>query len=237
MAAFMGITPDDGNRAGANRPLICALSRKGAHGRTMTVAGQRRGPSAHHQATHRAGALSTVFRRARASSEGGRGPSAKTFWVDGESLGYNPAYLATLNDLELRGVLAHEVLHVANGHCWRRGRAGSVGGTTPVTTRSIRSLSSGMVLPKGALIDARFTDKSAEEIYGVLTQEAKQKQTKPDADATRAKQSQPSSPAAIGPVVRASNRASNQPGASRLRTAGQAGSRPSNPAAYRVVVR
>jgi predicted Zn-dependent protease len=48
-------------------------------------------------------------------------PSTETFWVDGVCLGYNPGYLASLNDLEVRGVLAHEVLHVANGHCWRMG--------------------------------------------------------------------------------------------------------------------
>ena len=48
-------------------------------------------------------------------------PSCKTFWTDSVSIGYNPAYLASLNDLETRGVLAHEVLHVANGHCWRQG--------------------------------------------------------------------------------------------------------------------
>ncbi|WP_277185766.1 VWA-like domain-containing protein, partial [Caballeronia sp. BR00000012568055] len=40
-------------------------------------------------------------------------------------------------------------------------------------------MSSGMVLPKGALVDARYTGKSAEEIYGLLTQEAKQKQQQP----------------------------------------------------------
>jgi hypothetical protein len=48
-------------------------------------------------------------------------PLCKTFWTDGESLGYNPAYLGGLNDLQTRGVLAHEILHVANGHCWRQG--------------------------------------------------------------------------------------------------------------------
>lgn len=42
--------------------------------------------------------------------------SCKTFWVDGVNLGYNPAYLQKLTDPELRGVLCHEVLHVANGH-------------------------------------------------------------------------------------------------------------------------
>ncbi|MFM0197247.1 hypothetical protein PQQ65_29495, partial [Paraburkholderia strydomiana] len=48
-------------------------------------------------------------------------PSCKTFWTDSVSIGYNPSYLSQLNDLQTRGVLAHEVLHVAGGHCWRQG--------------------------------------------------------------------------------------------------------------------
>ena len=103
--------------------------------------------------------------------------TAKTFWVDGETLGYNPGYLNTLSDLEVRGVVAHEVLHVANGHCWRQGprdpdrwNDACDYAINPIV------LSAGMVLPKGALVDARYTGKSAEEIYGLLTQEAKNKQ-------------------------------------------------------------
>ena len=103
--------------------------------------------------------------------------SSETFWVDGESLGYNPEYLATLNDLELRGVLAHETLHVANGHCWRMG-ARDPERWNDACDYAINPLviAAGMLLPKGVYLDARFTGKSAEEIYGVLTQEARQKE-------------------------------------------------------------
>jgi predicted metal-dependent peptidase len=106
-------------------------------------------------------------------------PSAKTFWVDGETLGYNPTYLESLSDLEVRGVVAHEVLHVANGHCWRQG-ARDPDRWNDACDYAINPivLSSGMVMPKGALVDARYTGKSAEEIYGLLTQEAKEKQQK-----------------------------------------------------------
>jgi predicted metal-dependent peptidase len=103
--------------------------------------------------------------------------TAKTFWVDGETLGYNPEYLETLSDLEVRGVVAHEVLHVANGHCWRQGTRDPDrwnGACDYAINPIVRS--SGMVLPKGALVDPRYTGKSAEEIYSMLTQEAKQKQ-------------------------------------------------------------
>ncbi|KMZ11465.1 hypothetical protein BHUM_05432c [Candidatus Burkholderia humilis] len=104
-------------------------------------------------------------------------PSAKTFWVDGETMGYNPDYLDSLSDLEVRGVVAHEVLHVANGHCWRQG-ARDPDRWNDACDYAINPivLSAGMVLPKGALVDPQYTGKSAEEIYGLLTQEAKQQQ-------------------------------------------------------------
>ncbi|WP_321874908.1 vWA domain-containing protein [Burkholderia cenocepacia] len=94
-------------------------------------------------------------------------PSCRTFWTDGESLGYNPAYAADLTDLEIRGVLAHEVWHVANGHCWRQGYRDPAGwneaadyAINPIV------LDAGMQLPRGALVDPRFKGMSAEEIYG-----------------------------------------------------------------------
>jgi predicted metal-dependent peptidase len=92
-------------------------------------------------------------------------------------MGFNPAYLDSLSDLEVRGVVAHEVLHVANGHCWRQG-ARDPDRWNDACDYAINPIvvSAGMVLPNGALIDPRYTGKSAEEIYGLLTQEAKQKQ-------------------------------------------------------------
>ncbi|SAK89449.1 hypothetical protein AWB82_06269 [Caballeronia glebae] len=119
-------------------------------------------------------------------------PTAKTFWVDGETLGYNPAYMESLSDVEVRGVIAHEVLHVANGHCWRQG-ARDPDRWNDACDYAINSivLSSGMVLPKGALVDPRYTGKSAEEIYGLLTQEAKEKQQQPQTQQQPPPQLQP----------------------------------------------
>lgn len=100
-------------------------------------------------------------------------PSCKTFWVDGVSLGYNPAYVATLSDLELRGCLAHEVLHPANGHCWRRGvRDPARWNEACDYAINPLVLNAGLQLPAGTLIDGRFLGKSAEEIYAILRQEA-----------------------------------------------------------------
>ncbi|WP_175773019.1 DUF2201 family putative metallopeptidase [Paraburkholderia phenazinium] len=104
-------------------------------------------------------------------------PSCKTFWTDSVSIGYNPAYLAHLNDLETRGVLAHEVLHVANGHCWRQGdRDPDLWNDACDHAINPMIVDAGMLLPKGVLMDARFRGKSAEEIYGILAQEKRQKQ-------------------------------------------------------------
>lgn len=100
-------------------------------------------------------------------------PSCKTFWVDGVSLGYNPAFVATLSDLELRGCLAHEVLHPANGHCWRCGvRDPDRWNQACDYAINPLVLNAGLQLPAGALIDGRFLGKSAEEIYAMLRQEA-----------------------------------------------------------------
>lgn len=131
--------------------------------------------------------------------------SCKTFWTDGESLGYNPAYLGGLNDLETRGVLAHEVLHVANGHCWRQGdRDPKLWNDACDYAINPIVLDAGMLLPKGVLVDARFKGKSAEEIYAILAQEKRQKEKqqkqqgkgkqdggKPDAQSGQQSASQP----------------------------------------------
>ena len=103
--------------------------------------------------------------------------ACKTFWVDGESLGYNPAYLATVSDLECRGVLAHEILHVANGHCFRQGPR-DADRWNQACDYAINPIvkQAGFVLPSPHLDDSRFHGKSAEEIYAVLTQEARQKE-------------------------------------------------------------
>ncbi|RKT10595.1 putative metal-dependent peptidase [Paraburkholderia sp. RAU2J] len=110
-------------------------------------------------------------------------PSCKTFWTNGEALGYNPAYLASLNDLETRGVLAHEVLHVANGHCWRMGdRDPDLWNDACDHAINPIVLDAGMLLPKGVLVDARFKGKSAEEIYGILAQEKRQREKQRQAE-------------------------------------------------------
>lgn len=92
--------------------------------------------------------------------------TAETMWVDGVTLGYNPAYVGSLNDAELKGLLCHEVLHVAAGHPWRRGERG-VSRWNRAADFSINPivLDAGMVLPGGALVNPAFKGLAAEVIY------------------------------------------------------------------------
>jgi len=133
-------------------------------------------------------------------------PTCETFWTDSESLGYNPGYAADLNDLQVRGVLAHEVWHVANGHCWRQGYREHKGwneacdyAVNPIV------LDAGLQLPPGGLVDPRFKGRSAEEIYGVRQNEARQKAKQGagkqgDGQSGKADGNQPSAGPACGEV-------------------------------------
>ncbi|MBR8278353.1 hypothetical protein KDX15_31370 [Burkholderia cenocepacia] len=107
-------------------------------------------------------------------------PSCKTFWTDGESLGYNPDYAKDLNDLEVRGVLAHEVWDVAKGHCWRQGHRDPEGWNAACDyVVNAMVVAAGMQLPPGVLIDPRFKGMSAEEVYGIRQHEKRQAAKKP----------------------------------------------------------
>lgn len=46
-------------------------------------------------------------------------PSIETACTDGARIKYSPAFIEGLNDAQLKGLLAHEVLHCTNGHPWR----------------------------------------------------------------------------------------------------------------------
>jgi predicted metal-dependent peptidase len=93
----------------------------------------------------------------------------QTAWTDGQSMGFNPVFVATLSQDELIGVICHEVMHCACGHPWResgrqhnRWNQAADYAINPVIT------SSGMRLPKGALLDSAFDGKNAEWIYDRL---------------------------------------------------------------------
>jgi predicted metal-dependent peptidase len=96
----------------------------------------------------------------------------KTFCTDGRKLLFNPEYVANLNRYETLGVVAHEVLHCANGHVWRRGsRDPKVWNQACDYAINPIVLDAGMMLPEGALDGSPYRGMSAEEIYERLMQQ------------------------------------------------------------------
>lgn len=109
----------------------------------------------------------------------------QTAATDGKHLFYNPAFIDTLTDAELCGLIVHEVLHCANGHVWRRdSREAELWNhacdyaINPIVLATrfggAKDKATYLVLPKDGLLDDRFKGKSAEQIYAVLRDERSQ---------------------------------------------------------------
>lgn len=107
--------------------------------------------------------------------------SIKTMATDGISLFYNPDFVDTLNVATLCGVLAHEVLHPGLQHHVRRsGRNPKRWNEACDYAINPILLDAGLHLPEGVLVDHRFREMSAEQIYNQLQIEAEQEPGQPD---------------------------------------------------------
>lgn len=98
--------------------------------------------------------------------------TCKTAYTDGVRIGYNPKFVDGLTQSELVGLIAHEVMHAANGHIWRRD------GREPKNWNVACDLAinpiikdAGLALPEGGLLDPQYAGKSAEWIFGRLPQQ------------------------------------------------------------------
>ena len=101
--------------------------------------------------------------------------SIKTMATDGVSLFYNPDFVDTLNAATLCGVLTHEVLHPGLQHHVRRsGRDPKRWNEACDYAINPILLDAGLHLPEGVLVDDRFREMSAEQIYNQLQTEAEQ---------------------------------------------------------------
>lgn len=93
----------------------------------------------------------------------------ETARTDGKALRYNPQFVDGLSDPVLRGVIAHEVLHCAAGHCWRRGdRDARKWNMAADYAINPYVADAGLPLPEGALSADLYRGKSAEDIYAAL---------------------------------------------------------------------
>jgi predicted metal-dependent peptidase len=112
--------------------------------------------------------------------------SIGTFATNGTDLIYAPSFASTLSDKENTYVLAHEVLHCALGHLWRRGdrcpQKWNVACDYIVNAtlnKHIRDGCTVMSMPSMALSDPKYDGMSAEEIYNRLPQSASQPPPQP----------------------------------------------------------
>ncbi len=95
-----------------------------------------------------------------------------TAWTDGQQMCFGLGYCEGVSDRHLTGLIAHEVLHVANLHPLRmKGR--DPGRWNRACDYAINGVltSAGYALPDGALLNPAFEGWSAERIYGSLAGE------------------------------------------------------------------
>ena len=96
-------------------------------------------------------------------------PAIPTADVDGVTMRINPDFADKLTVPELAGVLAHEVMHCALGHCWRIvGREPERWNDAADYATNPLLFAASITLPKDALLDPQFANLSADEIYSRL---------------------------------------------------------------------
>jgi predicted metal-dependent peptidase len=100
-------------------------------------------------------------------------PEVKTAATDGSRLLYAPDFISKLDPIKLRGLIAHEVMHCVFNHMTRRQeRDKNIWNAACDFAINDHLVSSGFVLPDGALLSKDYHDMSAEEIYNRIKDDA-----------------------------------------------------------------
>lgn len=96
-------------------------------------------------------------------------PATPTAWVDGKTMGYNPQWIESLSLDEIKGILCHEVMHVAAAHHLRRD-AREHETWNLAADYAINGIieEAGFKLPPGRMRSPHFDGKAAEEVYNTL---------------------------------------------------------------------
>jgi predicted metal-dependent peptidase len=93
-------------------------------------------------------------------------PSIEKCNVDGSTLCYNPQFVLEQARPHLMAIVAHETMHCALGHCWRRGnRDGQEWNISTDLAINGELAKAGFQLPPDVLIDPQYEGLSAEVIY------------------------------------------------------------------------
>lgn len=96
-----------------------------------------------------------------------------TACTDGVNMDFNPAFVEKQSDMQLQGLIAHEVMHNVLHHMTRRQQR-LHGKWNVACDHAINPmlLDSGFILPEGGLCDYQYKGMSAEQIYELLPDEA-----------------------------------------------------------------
>ena len=95
--------------------------------------------------------------------------SIQTACTDGQQIRYNPQFVESLEVDEIKGLIAHEIMHIAMLHHTRRqGRDGKKWNVAADYAINQILIDAGFTLPKDGLISPAFANMSAEEIYSKL---------------------------------------------------------------------
>lgn len=96
------------------------------------------------------------------------GSKTPTMATDGLNIFFHPDFVDGVPDEELRAVVLHEVLHCAFTHPARKQHREHIKWNCACDFAINPLVSSVYKLPKGALMDPKYADKTAEMIYEVL---------------------------------------------------------------------
>jgi len=96
-----------------------------------------------------------------------------TAWTDGRTLGYDPAFIDRLSHDQVKALVAHEVMHCAAGHVWRRdGRTMARWNLAADKVINTTLREAGFSLPQGAYYaEGEEVGKSAEWVYARLPEQ------------------------------------------------------------------
>ena len=95
-----------------------------------------------------------------------------TAGTGGQHLYYSKKWISELPEEQVEGVLAHEILHLALGHLWRRGTRSKLWFNLAADYAINPIVLEHFALPEGVLYDRELTGLSAEQIYERLQREA-----------------------------------------------------------------
>jgi predicted metal-dependent peptidase len=101
----------------------------------------------------------------------------KTMATDGTDIWYHPAFPDEVSELELLGILVHELFHCILGHHVRRGdRDPKRWNIACDYVVNLMVIAAGFMLPKWALLDRQYVGLNAEQVYRLLEEQDEQQQ-------------------------------------------------------------